>query len=138
MASSMTDDRIWRLTIEVRTRDGGTVGADIPVDDVDNADDLLAAIARMATDIADELENRDLLPTTPKHPVPRAQRRGTNCEEFEEYGCPVDVCPAGCYLASPEPWDIEQVSAAFLARLERQPPDRQRAAIHQLSRDLER
>lgn len=39
--------------------------------------------------------------STPRapHPVTREDRAGTYCEEYEEYGCRVDVCPTGCYLA---------------------------------------
>ncbi|MBU8834468.1 hypothetical protein [Mycolicibacterium goodii] len=35
----------------------------------------------------------------PPHPVPREQRAGTYCEEYEERGCSVEHCPLGCYLA---------------------------------------
>jgi hypothetical protein len=33
------------------------------------------------------------------HPVPREQRIGTYCEDYEIDGCSVDVCPDGCYHA---------------------------------------
>ncbi|AHJ86364.1 hypothetical protein 32HC_86 [Mycobacterium phage 32HC] len=40
----------------------------------------------------------------PPHPVPREQRIGTHCEQYEEHGCSVEYCPLGCYLAPrPEP-----------------------------------
>lgn len=35
----------------------------------------------------------------PPHPVPRSARAGTYCEDYEENGCAVDVCPTGCYHA---------------------------------------
>lgn len=38
-------------------------------------------------------------PPGPPHPVPRADRQGTICEDYELYGCAVNTCPAGCYLA---------------------------------------
>lgn len=35
----------------------------------------------------------------PPHPVPREQRIGTYCEDYETDGCSVDVCPEGCWQA---------------------------------------
>jgi hypothetical protein len=35
------------------------------------------------------------------HPVPRSERAGTYCEDYEENGCRVDVCPSGCWQARP-------------------------------------
>ena len=34
----------------------------------------------------------------PPHPVPRDERQGSMCEDYEEDGCPVPWCPGGCYL----------------------------------------
>ena len=35
----------------------------------------------------------------PPHPVPRAERGGTICEDYELGACTLNTCPAGCYLA---------------------------------------
>lgn len=32
------------------------------------------------------------------HPVPREQRAGTICEDYELHGCAITECPQGCYL----------------------------------------
>lgn len=37
------------------------------------------------------------------HPVPREDRAGTICEDYELNGCSVDGCPERCYLALPNP-----------------------------------
>lgn len=37
------------------------------------------------------------------HPVPREDRQGTICEDYELNGCSVDGCPERCYLALPNP-----------------------------------
>lgn len=36
------------------------------------------------------------------HPVPRYERRGSMCEEYEEYGCAITTCPETCWLALPD------------------------------------
>ncbi len=32
------------------------------------------------------------------HPIPREDRQGSMCEDYEENGCSVPWCPTGCYL----------------------------------------
>lgn len=47
------------------------------------------------------------------HPVPREDRGGTYCEDYELNGCSVDGCPERCYLALPNP-DQPMTAAEFL------------------------
>lgn len=39
----------------------------------------------------------------PPHPVSRAERHGTICEDYELHGCRVDGCPAACFHAIRSP-----------------------------------
>lgn len=51
--------------------------------------------------------------TTKPHPVPREDRQGTHCEDYELNGCSVDGCPDRCYLALPNP-DEPMTTAEFV------------------------
>lgn len=46
------------------------------------------------------------------HPVPREDRGGTICEDYEYNGCSVDGCPEGCYV-----WLTEHRKLEALERL---------------------
>lgn len=67
----------------------------------------LSDLARIRQDQADLRTATQRLQVTttdrPPHPVPRVDRQGTICEDYETDGCSVPFCPTGCYLAIPDP-----------------------------------